>query len=372
MGTDRLLRLFDSEFGGQAAWLLPAALLALVAGLYAARRAHRTDPLRASLIVWGGWLLVTAVVFSLMGGIFHAYYLVALAPALGGLVGTGGVLLWYARREPWARAVLAAGLAGTGIWAAVLLGRTPDWHPWLRPLVLLASIGAAVALLVPDLATGRRGLGIAGIGLVGVLLAPVAYALSTAAQPHTGAIPTAGPPGASAGGGPGGGFPGRGFPGRGTQAPPGQGFPGGGTGGGLPGGGFPGGFPGRGTGGPGAGRSVSTEVTAALQANKADYTWVAATTSASNAAPYQLAAGAPILAVGGFNGTDESTTLAAFQQLVQQGKVHYWIGGGGFGGARVGGVAGEIATWVTENFQAENAGGTALYDLSAAAGSGGA
>jgi 4-amino-4-deoxy-L-arabinose transferase-like glycosyltransferase len=364
-GPTGLLRLFNAEFGGQAAWLLPAALLALVAGLYAARRATRTDPLRASLIVWGGWLLVTVLVFSLMSGIFHAYYLVALAPALGALVGTGSVLLWYARREQWARTVLAAGLAGTGVWAAVLLGRTPDWHPWLRTLVLLATIGGAIALLVPELAVGRRGLGLAGIGLVGVLLAPAAYAVSTAAQPHTGAIPTAGPAGASTGGFPGGG---RGFPRTGGTR---GGFPGG-TGGTGGAGGFPGGTGGTGgtgstRGGFGAAQTVSSAVTSALQAGRSAYTWVAATTSASGAAPYQLAAGAPILAVGGFNGTDQSTTLAAFQQLVAQGRIHYWIGGGGFGGARVGGVAGEIATWVQNSFPALNAGGTVLYDLTGSA-----
>jgi hypothetical protein len=139
---------------------------------------------------------------------------------------------------------------------------------------------------------------------------------------------------------------------------------------------LPGGGNGAGNGGPrggfGGAQSVSSELTATLQANKDNYTWVAATTSASNAAPYQLAAGAPILAVGGFNGTDQSITLAAFQQLVTQGKIHYWIGGGGFGGARVGGVADEIATWIADNFQASTVGGTTLYDLSAAAGSGGA
>ena len=207
--------------------------------------------------VWGGWLLVTAVVFSLMGGIFHAYYLVALAPALGGLVGTGGVLLWYAAaRALGPRPCSPRGLAGTGIWAAVLLGRTPDWHPWLRPLVLLASIGAAVALLVPDLATGRRGLGIAGIGL-----RRRAAGAGRVRAVDGGAAAYRRDPDRRTARGVGRGRTGRRLsrprvPGaRGTQDPPGQGFPGGGTGGGLPGGGFPGGFPGRGTGGPGAGRS---------------------------------------------------------------------------------------------------------------------
>ena len=79
----------------------------------------------------------------------------------------GSAALGAGGGEPWARLVLAAGLAGTGIWAYVLLGRTPDWHPWLRPLVLLAAVGAAIALLVPELLAGRPGLAIAGVGAGG-------------------------------------------------------------------------------------------------------------------------------------------------------------------------------------------------------------
>ena len=93
-GSTGLTRLFGSEMAGGIAWLLPAALLALVAGLWFTRRAPRTDRSRASLLLWGGWLLITALVFSYMGGIIHPYYTVALAPAVGALVGTAAVQLW--------------------------------------------------------------------------------------------------------------------------------------------------------------------------------------------------------------------------------------------------------------------------------------
>ena len=93
-GETGLGRLLGDEIGGQVGWLLPAALVLLVAGLWLTRRATRTDPVRASLVIWGGWLLVTAATFSFMAGIFHAYYTVALAPAIGALVGTGAWLLW--------------------------------------------------------------------------------------------------------------------------------------------------------------------------------------------------------------------------------------------------------------------------------------
>src|SRR5256885_295406 len=85
------------EIGGRIAWLLPAALVALGVGLYLAGRRPRTDRGRAAFLLWGGWLVVTALVFSLMRGIFHAYYTVALAPAVAALVGMGAVVLWRRR-----------------------------------------------------------------------------------------------------------------------------------------------------------------------------------------------------------------------------------------------------------------------------------
>ena len=86
-GGSGLTRLFQAENGGQIAWLLPAGLLFLVAGLALGWRAARTDRIRAGFMLWGGWLLVTFLTFSLMAGIFHAYYNIALSPAIGAVVG---------------------------------------------------------------------------------------------------------------------------------------------------------------------------------------------------------------------------------------------------------------------------------------------
>src|SRR6266511_4352761 len=115
-GTTGWSRLFTAEIGGQVAWLLPAALVLLAAGLWLRGRAPRIDRPRAALMLWGGWLLVTAATFSFMQGIFHAYYTVALAPAIGALAGIGATLLWRARRLS-TDLVLAAVLAGTAGYA---------------------------------------------------------------------------------------------------------------------------------------------------------------------------------------------------------------------------------------------------------------
>src|SRR5205823_1571873 len=81
-GTPGLFRLFNSEFVGQISWLIPFAVVALLAGLLIHARASRTDRARAGYLLWGGWSLVTAGVFSYMSGIIHPYYPVALAPAI--------------------------------------------------------------------------------------------------------------------------------------------------------------------------------------------------------------------------------------------------------------------------------------------------
>ena len=187
--------------GGQASWLLPAALLALVAGLWARRRAPRTDRARAALLLWGGWLVVTAIVFSFGQGVIHTYYTVAIAPAIGALVAIGGALLWPHRDTLTARALAAVAVGGSAAWAYVLLDRTPSWEPWLRPLVLICGALAVLGLLAAP-ALGRRwrraGVVVAVLGVVACTAGPLAYSAQTITTAHTGSIPSAGP--ASAGG----------------------------------------------------------------------------------------------------------------------------------------------------------------------------
>src|SRR5207245_5762335 len=109
-GWDRML---NTSYGGQISWLIPAALIGFGALLGLRGRAKRTDSRRAMALLWGGWLLLTGIVFSFAQGIIHEYYSVALAPAIGALVGMGAVSLWRHRESPWCRAVLAAAVLVT-------------------------------------------------------------------------------------------------------------------------------------------------------------------------------------------------------------------------------------------------------------------
>jgi hypothetical protein len=111
-------------------------------------------------------------------------------------------------------------------------------------------------------------------------------------------------------------------------------------------------------------------LTKLLQANASHYTWAAATVNSNNAAGYQLASGEPIMAIGGFNGSDPAPTLAQFEKYVADGKIHYFIaGGGGFGGAGGGSSRGssdssQITSWVEANFTSQTVGGVTVYNLS--------
>jgi 4-amino-4-deoxy-L-arabinose transferase-like glycosyltransferase len=353
------------------------------------------------VLLWGGWLLVTGAVFSLMSGIIHPYYTVALAPAIAALAGLGATEAWRARHSWPGRAALAGMTAVSAAWAWVLLGRTPSWLPWLRPVVLITGIAAAALLLAgPRLALlagtarGRRIIAAASVvlALVASLAGPVTYSLATAATAHAGALPSAGPAVASAGG-PGGGFPGGGGP----AGRPGRGLPGAGPGAGTPGsvgpagrgaaGGASGatsgmgraagaGVPGRTArgaaagpgGGIGGGLGGATQVSQALTQVLKDatgYRWAAATVGAESAAPLQLASGRPIMAIGGFNGTDPAPGLGEFERLAADGDIRYFIGANqdSFGGGS--GVAAQISAWVKDHFRSRTVGGLTVYDLTA-------
>ena len=103
-----------------------------------------------------------------------------------------------------------------------------------------------------------------------------------------------------------------------------------------------------------------------LQQHSSAYEWVAATAGSDNAAGYQLATGDPVMAIGGFNGTDPAPTLAQFQAYVAAGRIHYFIPGGRGPQASGATIAQEITSWVTANFPSFSVGGVTLYDLSAA------
>ena len=374
-GAPGLTRMFGTAFGLEISWLLPAALIALVALLAGTWSRPRTDRTRAAAILWGGWVLVTAATFSFMSGTVHPYYTVALAPGIAALVAIGARVLWGWRDRIAARAGLAAMVLATGVWDYVLLGRV-SWAPGLRWAVLSAGVVVASVLLVPLVRLGRVALVAAAGVVVSLGLGSAAWGVATAGNPHAGATPVSGPAGVSTagfGGGGSGGGGARRFEGGNARRFPGGALPGSAPGGAFPGGGFPGnGQPGaRGNGGGGGGGGFGGgQADSALVAllKTTDNRWAAATDGSMLAAPLELGSGKAVMAIGGFTGGDPSPTLAEFQSYVAAGEVHYYLGGGrggrggGFGGQ---GSGSQIEQWVAANFTATTVGGSTVYDLTA-------
>jgi 4-amino-4-deoxy-L-arabinose transferase-like glycosyltransferase len=333
------LRLFNDQFAGQVAWLIPAAVLALGVGIALHARRERTDRRVAGYLLWGSWLTVHALVFSLMSGTIHAYYAVILAPALAALVGGSATELWQRRATSRrAGATMAVGVLAIGLTAWSILGRTPDFVPGVGIGVLAVSAVAAVVLAIPArLTTPWAARGAIVLAIVAALAAPLAYDADTMATAYRGGDPIAGPAA------------------RFAVGPPGLGGP----------------------GDPVAGRSFVDY----LVANAGSARWIVAVTGTQVAADIQLASGLPVMTMGGFLGSDPVPTLDELKAAIQAGELRFVLlryltvdapGGvislefhGGPGGAGGPGVSGERTTWVAENCAAVSLDGstsTGLYD----------
>lgn len=366
-------RMFVTLSGEMVSWLIPAALLLAVAGFVLLGRRGWVTTLRSgvetartrtagALALFASWLVINIAVFSYMAGIYHDYYTVALAPAIGGTLAIGGALAWT-HRDTWVgRGSLALAAVVSAAWG-IALARVAGGVYLTTSIVAGAVLVACAALFLFGRGVGRTLQTLAiSASIVAGLAGPAAYSLNTAATPHTGSIVTAGPArtGISGSTGTGGGQNGGGRPG-GQGQPPGQNQNG--TGSSTRGNATRGG----GMGGLINGANVSSQLLTMLTTDADGYTWVAATTGAQNAASYQLASGSAVMAIGGFNGSDPSPTLEQFQAYVVAGRIHYFIGGGNFGGQNGGSnAASQIAEWVAENYTATTVGGTTVYDLTAA------
>jgi 4-amino-4-deoxy-L-arabinose transferase-like glycosyltransferase len=332
-------RLVDDTLGSQISWLFPLAALGLMGGLWATRRAPRTDLVRAGFVFWGIWALCAAGVLSFSQGTFHTYYVVELAPAVAALAAGGSISLWRLGRSSPAYAwALPVGVLASAQWAATLLDRAPEFAPALPTLVRVAGVAGAVLLLAVLL--GARRLPRAalvvvsvagGLAAVAALSAgPAAYSLDTAQHPAQATNPSGGPA--------------TGRPAavpaqfdnphllqilarldRQTEAETA-------ANGGVP---------------PVSG--VSPEMVRYLQQHRGGADWMVAVNGSMTASPLILISGEPVMAMGGFTGSEPTPTLGQFEQLVAEGRVRYVLVGGnarfgfGFGGGR---AAGDVDAWV--------------------------
>jgi 4-amino-4-deoxy-L-arabinose transferase-like glycosyltransferase len=359
------LRLFNDQMFGQIAWFIPLSIGCLVVGLYRRRWTERTDRALAGYLLWGSWLIVTAITFSYMSGIIHSYYAVALAPAIGALVGAGMVELWKSHLRIWFGGI-AVGIAclATAWFGATLLDRTPTFAVGLGPVAIGLAAVALVVLIAASLpalagrtAVKRIALAAAGVGVIATLLAPAAYALDTTGTAYGGGDPHPGPGTTSGFGG------GAGPGGAGLGVGPVGGLAGGGASGqiasGLPG-----------DGGGLGGNTSDSALLNYLVANRGTASWIVAANSAQEAGSIEIATGLPVMAMGGFTGSDPAPTLAQLKSYIASGKLRFVLAGGGAGGFPGGSTdTSDRTTWVTSTCKVVNYGGSSssLYDCAGAA-----
>ncbi|MCX4671871.1 glycosyltransferase family 39 protein [Streptomyces sp. NBC_01381] len=347
-GTEGWGKLFGPRFAAQIGWLYPLALLSLVLGLARHRRAPRTDQRRAGYLMWGGWLLTSAVLLSAMG-VPHTAYVTLLAPALAALAAAGIVALWRIHRTalgPPQTLVLPAVIVVQEAWTLHVAAEYPEFVPWLTPVILAASVAACAALVYavlptpPDARLSRR-IGVAGLvaGCVAMFAAPTAWSLSVLDSTYAGSSfdAYAGPPYRPEGGKPGkkSGGPAISSGGQGASGQPGR------------------------SSGPSGAQSGGGIVTGLSKDQKrllayvqkhnrgAEYTF--STDGWESAAPYIYARALPLLPLGGFTGGANSATLAEYRKLVADGKLRFALlrgGDGKTGASQPGSSVGQINDWV--------------------------
>ena len=320
-GQTGIFRIFNNDFGPNIAWLLVLALAGGGLLLWILRKTPRTNRGRAAVIFWMLWLLIHIVIFSMTSGVIHPYYVVVMAPAVAALVGISLPFLWgaYTRRKPyaWLLPMLVGVTAATTVTILGYAG-TMTWLMWIVGLLGLAGmIGLLINLYAP-----RRWLQNSAIiaTLAACIFASTVYTLATVNVAHTGSIPTAGPSSTAM---------------WGSNNETSQ---------------------------------ADSQLVQYLLQQQHGATWLVAVASANESAAIQLTSGQPVMAVGGFNGSDTPLTLEQFKQLVKDGKVRYYaISSHGRGGGGPGGGNNDITAWVKQTGTVVNYGGSdvTLYKLSA-------
>jgi 4-amino-4-deoxy-L-arabinose transferase-like glycosyltransferase len=349
------LRLADGLLAAQAEWLLPLAFLG-AAGLLRGGVRPPLAPPRLGLLLWSGWTLTYAVVYSWAGGIFHFYYLSTLGPPLAALAAIGVTASWRQYAAGRAPAVaLAGGLLLTAMWQVYVHGAalptvTEEWQRRLPLGVLAVAVLTAGALLAglvwrgAGARPGAIGRAAAGVGVAALLAMPMAWTLSSVLVRGVAVIPSA--------------DIGRLRPSAMSSA-----------------------LRERFRAGEVADRR---HLISFLHTNRHGERFLLATPSAQLASPLIVATGEPVMAMGGFHGLDPILTPERLAELVAQGQVRFVMLGDLSIASRLMGAeaAGRpLADWVRTNGKAvdpslwtESGGGSGraarreLYDLKPAAG----
>jgi len=299
-GAPGPLRLFNEPLAGQIAWLLPMAILGAVALAWQRRPRLQEDRQQQSLVFWGMWLLTMGIFFS-VASFFHQYYMTEMAPAICALFGIGLVVMWQDYRRPgWRGWLLPIALIVTVAEQIHILTYYPTWAQWLIPLMVVLCAIAVVVLVSARLAPrigvkvprARYLLPALGVGVLAMMLAPTVWAAIPVIQNTTAQLPVAGP----------------------SQVN---------------------GFRGNFAGGSGDNGGTDQALVSYLLANQGNAIYLVATPSSMTADGIILATNKPVMALGGFGGSDPILTTDQLAALVSKGTVRYFLLGSVGGGRQI-------------------------------------
>ncbi len=280
-GEPGLFRLFTRQLAGQVSWLLPLAGLGLLAAAWQERLRLPLGRRHSALLLWIAWLLPQMAFFS-MANLFHRYYLEMLSPAVAALVGAGLVAMWGdLRRGGWKAWLLPLALVLTAALEVFILAEFPDYARRLSPLVVGLTLPAAGALIAIRLFRPRARPawlgGLTTVGLLALLLPLLVWSLLPVLYGGEAHLPYAGP--------------------ELLEQPRRQGQ-------GLP---------------------QNDRLIAFLEANHQGETFLLAVLNANTAAPMILETGEPVMALGGFSGSDPILTAEELEALVAAREVRFFL-----------------------------------------------
>jgi 4-amino-4-deoxy-L-arabinose transferase-like glycosyltransferase len=275
----------NERLAGQISWLLPLALLGLVAAAWQTPWTFPLSQQHQALLLWAAWLITQGIAFSMAQGLFHRYYLVMLAPAIAALVGAGLVALWRDYQSSGQRGwLLPVALLATAAAEAHTLAEYPAWSRWLTPLIVALCLAATTALLALRLARcpdRRKWGGAAATGaFLALVIGPGTWSVTPVLAKGDGLLPAAGPEVLTQ-----------------LNVPALR----------------------------HADVDAERRLVGFLQANWQGEKYLLATSNAQLAAPLILQTGQPVMAMGGFTGSDPILTPSKLTELTANNAVRYFL-----------------------------------------------
>ena len=296
-GSPGVFRFFTQPLSKQMSWLLPFALISVLLALFGSRAQLPIESgVHKALVLWGGWLLTCVVFFSMVSGIFHSYYAIMLAPALGAMVGIGFAQLWsWGKDKNWVGILLIVAAAITLAFQVFASYQYNEQSWWMLGAGILFMVGALsmVARSVKRVAYVTI--------LASMLIIPMYWTVMTVASDQNTNLPTA-------------------YSGINQQtAQVGDD---------------------RARPQDGGGSNVNEELLAYLSANTQDVEYIAAVPSSQQGSQLVIATRRPVLYMGGFGGQDDVVSAEDLSVMVANGELRYVLYGGDRGNKE------DIANWL--------------------------